>query len=315
MVPANSCRIPRVPHYSGVKLEVENFHIRDYHALWCAFPYTFVNLLLPLCLIPRPRQDKSYRFRLFRVRSPLLAESLLFSFPSGTEMVHFPEFALTTLCIQVVVIGFPHSEIDGSLNECFLPSLIAAFHVLHRLEVPRHPPFALSSLTIKFTHEQILCLSLLTFILIATCIIKIIYLFSCQISLKILIKKQNSYFNLQVTYKNSAKVVGGDDRSRTCDFLNANQALCQLSYIPNKFGCGGRIWTYDLWVMSPTSYQTAPPRDILFKWWTWVDSNYRPHAYQACALTNWATGPHLVTNYKVKNKFFQLIVTLNSFGN
>ena len=79
-------------------------------------------------------------------------------------MVHFPEFALTTLCIQVVVIGFPHSEIDGSSNECFLPSLIAAFHVLHRLEVPRHPPFALSSLTIKFTHEQIyVFLSILLF--------------------------------------------------------------------------------------------------------------------------------------------------------
>ena len=26
-------------------------------------------------------------------------------------------------------------------------------------------------------------------------------------------------------------------------------------------------------------------------WWTWVDSNHRPHAYQACALTCWATGP------------------------
>ena len=25
-------------------------------------------------------------------------------------------------------------------------------------------------------------------------------------------------------------------------------------------GCGGRIWTYDLRVMSPTSCQTAPPR-------------------------------------------------------
>ena len=36
-------------------------------------------------------------FRLFRVRSPLLAESLLFSLPSGTEMVHFPEFAPATL--------------------------------------------------------------------------------------------------------------------------------------------------------------------------------------------------------------------------
>ena len=33
------------------------------------------------------------RFGLFRVRSPLLTESLLFSLPGGTEMVHFPPFA------------------------------------------------------------------------------------------------------------------------------------------------------------------------------------------------------------------------------
>ena len=33
------------------------------------------------------------RFGLFHVRSPLLAESLLFSLPPGTEMVHFPGFA------------------------------------------------------------------------------------------------------------------------------------------------------------------------------------------------------------------------------
>ena len=32
-------------------------------------------------------------FRLFRFRSPLLSESRLFSFPPGTEMVHFPGFA------------------------------------------------------------------------------------------------------------------------------------------------------------------------------------------------------------------------------
>ena len=30
-----------------------------------------------------------------------------------------------------------------------------------------------------------------------------------------------------------------------------------------KIGCGGRIRTFDLRVMSPTSYLTAPPRDIL----------------------------------------------------
>ncbi len=55
---------------------------------------TFVT---PQCLIPRPRKSMLLRFRLFRVRSPLLAESLLFSFPSGTEMVHFPELALAAL--------------------------------------------------------------------------------------------------------------------------------------------------------------------------------------------------------------------------
>ena len=37
-----------------------------------------------------PREHAPW-FGLFRVRSPLLAESLLFSIPSGTEMVHFPE--------------------------------------------------------------------------------------------------------------------------------------------------------------------------------------------------------------------------------
>ena len=39
-------------------------------------------------------------FGLFRVRSPLLAESLLFSIPAGTEMVHFPALPSTGLCIQ-----------------------------------------------------------------------------------------------------------------------------------------------------------------------------------------------------------------------
>ena len=36
-------------------------------------------------------------FGLFRVRSPLLTESLLLSLPEGTEMVHFPSFASAQL--------------------------------------------------------------------------------------------------------------------------------------------------------------------------------------------------------------------------
>ena len=74
-------------------------------------------------------------------------------------MVHFPGFARTDLCIQPAVtwfyqIGFPHSEIPGSKPACGSPGLIAACHVLHRLLAPRHPPYALSSLTIKLTQPD-----------------------------------------------------------------------------------------------------------------------------------------------------------------
>jgi hypothetical protein len=43
--------------------------------------------------------------------------------------------------------GFPHSEIPGSQPAHGSPRLIAVFHVLHRHLAPRHPPYALSSLT------------------------------------------------------------------------------------------------------------------------------------------------------------------------
>ena len=98
------------------------------------------------------------RFGLFRFRSPLLSESRLIYFPPGTEMVHFPGLARTRLCIQRAVtwfyqIGFPHSDIPGSKPVCGFPRLFAAYHVLHRLLAPRHPPYALSSLTIKLTQH------------------------------------------------------------------------------------------------------------------------------------------------------------------
>ena len=40
--------------------------------------------------------------------------------------------------------GLPHSEIFGSKLMCSSPKLIAAYHVLHRLWKPRHPPYALN---------------------------------------------------------------------------------------------------------------------------------------------------------------------------
>ena len=59
------------------------------------------------------------------------------------------------LCIQYTVIrycltGFPHSEICGSMFICNYPQLIAAYHVLLRLLMPRHSPYALISLTFSW---------------------------------------------------------------------------------------------------------------------------------------------------------------------
>ena len=71
----------------------------------------------------QPRLNESSRFGLIPFRSPLLWESRLISFPSGTEMFHFPELARSGLCIQPDVTEhdfrrvspFRHSRIKGCL--------------------------------------------------------------------------------------------------------------------------------------------------------------------------------------------------------
>ena len=54
---------------------------------------------------------------------------------------------------------------------------------------------------------------------------------------------------------------GGARRDRTDDLMLAKHALSQLSYGPND----GKSEK---------------------EWWAWEDLNFRPHAYQARALTN-----------------------------
>ena len=56
---------------------------------------------------------------------------------------------------EVCSAGFPHSEISGSMDICSSPKLFAAYHVFHRLLVPRHPPCALSSLTNFYTLHSV----------------------------------------------------------------------------------------------------------------------------------------------------------------
>ena len=49
--------------------------------------------------------------------------------------------------LDITPAGLPHSDIPGSKPACGSPRLFAAYHVLLRLLAPRHPPYALSSLT------------------------------------------------------------------------------------------------------------------------------------------------------------------------
>ncbi len=134
------------------------FRLPGSHRLWPTVPGRSTNRLVYDSPASRPGRPynpdvQARRFGLFRVRSPLLAESLLFSFPAGTEMVHFPALSSPTYgfsrgYLSITLGGFPHSEISGSTPVCGSPKLIAANHVLHRLLAPRHPPNALSSVII-----------------------------------------------------------------------------------------------------------------------------------------------------------------------
>ena len=137
--------------------EPARFRLRGSHPPWPVVPDRSTSALV--CDSPTRRSGRPYnpavharRFGLVRVRSPLLAESLLFSVPAGTEMVHFPALSSMAYVFSHGYLGinrggFPHSEISGSTPVCGSPKLIAACHVLHRLLAPRHPPYALSSLT------------------------------------------------------------------------------------------------------------------------------------------------------------------------
>jgi hypothetical protein len=101
-----------------------------------------------------PIDPKTDRFGLFRVRSPLLTKSLnCFLFLQVlrwfTSLSSLPRpYVFRSRILHVQRSGLPHSEISGSTAVCAFPKLFAAYHVLHRLPSPRHPPYALSSLII-----------------------------------------------------------------------------------------------------------------------------------------------------------------------
>ena len=70
---------------------------------------------------------------------------------------------------------------------------------------------------------------------------------------------------------------GGARRDRTDDLMLAKHALSQLSYGPVP---------EDECFTSAVETHLEEKKTHSIKWWAWEDLNFRPHAYQARALTN-----------------------------
>src|SRR3978361_290296 len=130
MVDPVSHGVPRAPWYSGTLQGSHQFFAYGAFTL-SSGSFQRPSAKLVICNFPtRPQPGPATshnpgqatpagltpdRFGLFRVRSPLRTESLLFSLPGGTEMVHFPPFASNELCIHSPMAGYcpaglPHSD-------------------------------------------------------------------------------------------------------------------------------------------------------------------------------------------------------------
>ena len=153
MVSALSYEISRVSHYSGFISPSLCFHIQDFHLLWFTFPGNSTNIILGFIDNPNPTNITIYGLgsscfarHYFRNRYYFLFLWVLrcFSSPRSLPIHYFTHVWIYSLFL---LYEFPHSDTHGSMDICSSPWLFAAYHVLLRLPVPRHPPCALYSLT------------------------------------------------------------------------------------------------------------------------------------------------------------------------
>ena len=119
--------------------------VRDYHPLRFLFPSDSSNLIIYVLGDPTtPILPKQNRFGLFRVRSPLLTESLLFSFPPAIEMFQFTGFAPRLTWYLRKQVGCPIRISAGqsvfATNRSF-SQLITSFFACKSLGI-LHVPFS-----------------------------------------------------------------------------------------------------------------------------------------------------------------------------
>ena len=146
MVPARSHKVPRVSWYSGYRLVSSSFM----YGAFTLFGRLSQNHSIKLVESIMRSEPQDARILVWPLSISLAAtlEIDVSFFSSGYLDVSVPRVPLHALCVgawipEVSSGGFPHSDISGSLDICSSPKLFAAYHVFHRLLVPRHPPCAL----------------------------------------------------------------------------------------------------------------------------------------------------------------------------
>ncbi len=149
MVWADSCKISLVSHYSGTPYLLFAFRLQDYHLLWLNFP----------------EYSTMHQFKYWGPTTPIykyigLGSSLFARHYSGNRILFL--FLRVLRCFtspgsppyRIIrhysnwVPPFGYLRIKAISSS---PKLIAGIRALHRLSVPRHPPCALSILSITFS--------------------------------------------------------------------------------------------------------------------------------------------------------------------
>ena len=213
--------------------------------------------------------------------------------------------------------GFPHSEIRGSTIARISPQLIAACHVLHRLLAPRHPPNALIALntyhqcphagpnpTMQSSAYQTNSASLIhssahetTTPHKALAPHDTASLVTNQSDSPV--KQHASQIRSSSDLHQAANPLCSGThpaRNATSDAQPTRQNLLETVGIEPTAPClQSRCSTTELRPHIPgpqpnhqakPSSMTTPPEEPSDQWWAKEDLNLRPHAYQACALTN-----------------------------
>ena len=144
MVPADSRKISRVPRYSGYHYASFSFEYRTITVYGPIFQRVLLTKFLATSWSYNPNIAVT-TLVWANPRSLATTCGITFVFFSyGYLDVSVPHVRLPYGMTGLLPAGLPHSEILGSKVICTYPKLIAAYHVLHRLREPRHPPSALA---------------------------------------------------------------------------------------------------------------------------------------------------------------------------